>query len=78
MTALVGGPGAFPPILNVTAARVQSGQIQLDWSLSLCEENTCPGAPIPCPTASPFQVIRTQALDLNITTIQGPTLGVCP
>ena len=46
--------------------------------LALCEENLCPGAPIPCPTATPFHVVRMSRFMGNVRLKQQPTIGVCP
>jgi len=77
VSALVQGPGAFPPLLDVVAVRTR-GFMEIDWRLALCEENVCPGAPVPCPTATPFLVITTRKYAGEIRTVQKATVGVCP
>jgi len=77
VSALVHGPGQFRPLLDIIDVR-DRGILEIDWRLSLCEENVCPGAPIPCPTATPFLVFKTRQTAGVPRTTQFPNLGVCP
>ncbi len=78
VSSLVRGPGAFPPILDIVAVRNAGAAMEIDWRFALCEENVCPGAPIPCPTATPFHVFKTGRFDGDVRTTQTATVGVCP